>query len=511
MRTSLQHNPRQRRRGYTLVEILVVILIILIVSAATLPAVLPAVTNRRIGDATNMIHAELSAAHDRAVRYNKPQGVRLIPDPIDQARPDVRTASKLIALDIGPDYTEGFVDPYFNPWGSGLYNPYTIQYISPGGSNSPPTYTMFLDFIPANPNHIPKNYPYLILHEDKFDNALAVNGNPMYLPNSPTMWYWNIRQGDKIRINATGATYTIAGPIANPAGNNLPNPERFINFGASYYSLPTPATSNVAPAFEFLYLMNGQDDDTDGIYDEGFDGIDNDGDGVIDPGFNGIDDNGNGQIDEWYEVYYSRAGGTATYHGCPLPTINSFWPKDPMPYPNEYEPENFGGSLPGAQSQYTIARRPVPSQSARIINLPSNVVIDMTTWNTTQERSRLPIDPYSGNVDIMFAPDGHVLALNATANPAPQFLPYYHFWVADIEDVQEPRGTTYPSLPVDADEIMSGSGYSRQTMGTLEGERRLLTINTKTGSIVSNAIEAFSLTDPNYVYEPAQSGSTDTP
>ncbi len=154
----------------------------------------------------------------------------------------------------------------------------------------------------------------------------------------------------------------------------------------------------------------------------------------------------------------------------------------------------------------------MPSQSARIINLPSNVVIDMTTWNTTQERSRLPIDHNSGNVDVMFAPDGHVLALNATANPAPQLRPFFHFWFADIEDVHEPiaNSNSWYTLPMDADEVID-SGYNRISYGTLKGERRLLTINTKTGHIVTNSIEAFSILDPNYIYEAAQAGSSDTP
>jgi hypothetical protein len=349
------------------------------------------------------------------------------------------------------------------------------------------------------------------------------------------MWYFNVRQGDKIVIS--GNTYTVAGPIDNPAnslktaGFNNWNPERFTNFGTSYRSNPSNGY------YEFLYLMDGIDNDGDGVIDEGFDGIDNDGDGIIDPGFNGLDDNGNGQVDEWYEVYYSRSA-PVPYYGCPDMSINSGYGAQltaalatpPTLFPNEYEPEgrSFNTNSPfytyssgitnpgtGEGIDYSINRRPVPSRSARIINLPTNVVIDMTTWNLTQERSRLPIDPYSGNVDIMFSPDGHVLNMGATANPAPQLMPFYHFWMADIEDVHDLKGSTtkpaYPMLPVDAEEIINGSGYSLITYGTLKGERKLVTVNTKTGNIVTNAIEAFDLTDPNYIYEAAQAGSDETP
>ena len=45
---------------------------------------------------------------------------------------------------------------------------------------------------------------------------------------------------------------------------------------------------------------------------------------------------------------------------------------------------------------YTITRRPMVSSGSREVALPSNVVIDLTTWATTHERSRFPLPP-SGN------------------------------------------------------------------------------------------------------------------
>ncbi len=323
-----RRNLLRRRSGYTLVEVLVVILIILLVSAATLPAVLPAVTNRRIGDAARMLHAEAQAAQDLAVRYNKPQGIRLMPDPFDQARPDVVTASKIIAIEPAPDYSEGQVMWLFDP----------AIYTAPGilkntsGSTNPPSY--------SPPLLTKANYPYLVIHEDKFTIIPLSSG---VIPDPPTMWYNNIRQGDKIKIGAN--TFTVAGPIVNPnqtsvstTGFNNWNPERFVNFG------PTQLSNPSNQYFEFLYLMDGIDNDGDGAYDEGFDGIDNDGDGVIDPGFNGIDDDGNGQVDDWYEVYFSRAGGSVTYYGCPDTNRNPTYgqPGYGPPYPNEYEQEGKG-------------------------------------------------------------------------------------------------------------------------------------------------------------------------
>ena len=43
---------------------------------------------------------------------------------------------------------------------------------------------------------------------------------------------------------------------------------------------------------EFLFLVNGQDDNRNGFIDEGFDGVDNDCDGVI-------DDLGEWEVETW--------------------------------------------------------------------------------------------------------------------------------------------------------------------------------------------------------------------
>ena len=43
----------------------------------------------------------------------------------------------------------------------------------------------------------------------------------------------------------------------------------------------------------------------------------------------------------------------------------------------------------------------------------------------------------------------------------------------------------------------------------LKGDRRLLSINTRSGAITSTAIETFYLNNPSYPYEAAESGQKD--
>ena len=100
-----------------------------------------------------------------------------------------------------------------------------------------------------------------------------------------------------------------------------------------------------------------------GYVDEGFDGVDNNGDGVI-------DDLGEWEVETW---------GSAAIESS---TVNH---------------------------PYTLARRPVPSSGTSDVALPSGVVIDLSTWGTTRERSRLPVNALSGAVEILLTPRGDVV------------------------------------------------------------------------------------------------------
>jgi prepilin-type N-terminal cleavage/methylation domain-containing protein len=483
---------REFRRGFTLVELLVVVLIVVLVSAATLPVVIPAITHRQVSEAARILQASIAGARDAAIRTNAPRGIRLLPDPAFPG-PSPLAANRMISIEAAPDYTSGMVT--INP-------PATPTLVDPISGNSFPV-TM------------------LRIHESIFD----ANG----LPNEPTSWYWNIRQGDRIRLDDSGRYYTVVGPMLNGIGSG--NSERYINFGAPGYvddgssnsvqNNPDPLSARHYP--EYLIVVNGQDDNGNGWVDEAFDGIDNDGDGVIDPGFDGINNN----------LAYNNAG--------------------------EYEPEKFIGNqfatittaTPLANQKYTIFRRPMVSESAREVALPQGVVIDLTTWNAATavtingtpagglpERSRLPVDPYTYYVDILLSPNGQVLLGGAGqgtsggggANSPVSSMPFYHFWLSEREDVYDtlwtsnsapntgtpnflPYANPYlasnPRLPYLLPMPQGTPFYPppNTNLPFLKGDRRLVTLFVKSGLVVTNEVETFDGSDINLPYYQPQLGT----
>jgi prepilin-type N-terminal cleavage/methylation domain-containing protein len=529
--------PRYRAQGrlyagYTLIELLVVMLIILLLSAAAIPAIMPAIADQKVAQAAGVLYGELTKAHDDAVRSNEPRGIRLIPDQtFIMGTVQSLTSSRLIAIEPGPDYSEGTVQRYFQPVPLSSTPPQT--YPPPLSVPRFPQYQINGGVIPNDP----LVYPYLVLHESKW-TLIDTGGTPIAVPKASTMWFNNVRQGDKIILGDSGKTYTIAGPVTNPTigyrpfgtvadpsdtsyTNPYPNPQRFISFGPPGMYLSTPVPGNYA--FEFLFLTDGTDNDGDGYVDEGFDGIDNDGDGIIDPGFNGRDDNGDGFIDEWQEMYLHANGPAGTgpfiFPGCPDPGYPGAG--GTPPFGNEFEQEVFAGTPIFAADPnepdvtYVIKRRPVPTRGAREVTLPTDTLIDLTAWNTTGERSRLPVDPYTGYVDVLISPNGRVVQLSANANPSPPLaLPFLHFWIAENEDVYAPQAPTITgqavTLPVVREGIPSDArnlpSYYPTDWPTLKRPRRLISVNSQTGQILTNPIEEFDPTNVFFPYQSAQAG-----
>lgn len=285
----------------------------------------------------------------------------------------------------------------------------------------------------------------------------------MGLPNARTTWAWNVRVGDRIRIGTAGRLYSIVGPMkVLPADGN---PEKFINYLDPNKQGEPPPMARDGRDVEFLYVVNNQDDDGDGSTDEGWDG--SGWDGIDTDGINGVDDAG------------------------------------------EWERESWTGPEAGSvvlDQPYTIKRRPVPTQGARVVELPSNVVIDASAWDTTQERSRLPIDPDSLYADIMITPSGTTVPTPyVPGRPIYGGAPFFHFWLAERGDVQAPVVT--PKVP---HQLPMPDGVVAGAATVLKGERRLVTVNWKTGNVVTNALETFSPTDVNVPYGEAQNGIRET-
>jgi prepilin-type N-terminal cleavage/methylation domain-containing protein len=449
-------NRFRTRRAFTLVELLVVILIILLVSAVALPTVLPALSHRQVSEAARILQSALAGAKDAAIHDNAPSGIRLLPDPtlsgIDPATGLLNpalplAANRIIPIETAPEYTEGLVSVNLTP----PVPPINLPYPGGGGGN-----------YPISNNAFPGANVLMI------EESLAGPSGP----NSPTSWFWNIRVGDKLQINGAGPWYTVVGPmtIAPTNPNSLgQNPELFVNVGPPGTTSPL-VRGNFNP--EFLFLVNGQDDNNNGWVDEGFDGVDNNGNGVVD------------------EVLYNGV--------------------------SEWEPETWEGSVftQGVSNlPYTIQRRPAPVSNARAVALPSNVVIDLTTWNEAyftallangkpyrSERSRIPIgalSPYTGYVDILVYPNGTVVPTTIYSSPSSVGLTgaFLHFWLAERSDVATPTQPTVdtsnpPLLPVP-----QGLAPLRFNGAELKGEYRVVTLFSRTGQITTNENPPFDAVD----------------
>jgi len=465
-------------RGFTLIELLVVMLIIMLVSAATLPAILSGLQQRQMSEAGRIFQAALAGARDSAIANNAPRGIRLLPDPVltspavgnaNGAIPGTTTwaCNRFIPIEPAADYSAGRVT-FFNPaWNS---NNTPAWYLDSA-------YSSYVNFYGAN------GVSGVLMVMQSFTDASLTAVDL-------TSWAWNLRVGDKIQFEPSGSSgqdvgvgsvYTIVGPIAQP------NPEGFINYGASGPPTPTGYTSGFPPP-EFLLLVNGVDDDSDGFVDNGFNGV-----------------------------------------TTPL---------------NLYESEKWLGPQVAQAANpstsilhYVAKRRPVPARGARETLLPANVVIDLTTWNRSDpffpERSRLPVDPNSRYIDVLLDPSGQVIQTSQYSSPASAISPFLHFWLTDREGVTEPlwgmtkdskgnpllpivnpnAGAVSPAIPQHYMLSMPAgtSNYTAANGQYLQGERMLVTIFTRTGNVTINSLQNFDGTDINAPFYAAQRGAKESP
>jgi len=475
-----------RPGGFTLIELLVVILIILMVSAVTLPSVISAFNHRQVSEAARILQGGLVGARDTAINTNAPAGIRLLPDPVFNGQslnapgvtagvtaldPRVALASnRFVPIQLAPDYSEGFVrvdlgPPTYTLPPSATANTY-FNYPASKSPSGVPTY------------YLAGSFGMLYLEQEVFDRK---NSTPtLDLLNPPTSWYWNIRIGDKVRINGSGIYYTVVGPM------QIANPELFVNVGDPGVNPPllqTSPTKLLSYPAEFLFLVNGLDDNNDGFADNGWDGIDNDGDGIVDQ----ITNNNANPLTEWVEV--EQWQGSLTAYMLPGATH----------IPN----------LP-----YTISRRPVVSPGARETALPGDTVIDLTSWNANlPERSRLPVDPSSGSVDILLNTDGSVLPTTVYSSPTSFGISsaFYHFWVAERGDVYSlpldnngnpvplvPTYSFYLPMPLGSNLLPNANAYdqlvaSNPNVPALKGEIRLLSLFSRTGQILVSDSPVFNI------------------
>jgi type II secretory pathway pseudopilin PulG len=385
-------------RAYTLIELLTVLLVILLISAATLPAVIGGMRQRKVSEAARILQAALVGARDAAIHAGAPRGIRLLADPSQPA--GILACNRFAAIEPGGDYTEGRV------------------FINDAWADPMPV---------APPGH-------RVVYESLFD--------PAGMPNARTSWAWNVRVGDRFRFGDSGRWYTVIGPVAQG------NPELFVNYVPAGGTFPMSADGVQR---EFLWLVNGQDDDRDGYVDEAWDGLDNDLDGAID---NPAPGNGDWEAEAWLGTERSQGATNATY---------------------------------------TLSRRPVLTRSARETQLPAGTFIDLTTWDSTRERSRLPVLP-GGLVEILINPSGQVVPTTLYSSPSSAGLgaSFMHFWLCELDDLHQPvlQANVPYRLPMPVDTpLYPAAGDTNWRSAPLTGERRLVTLFARTGNVVTGPIE----------------------
>jgi hypothetical protein len=477
-----------------------------------------------VSEAARILQAALAGARDAAIRANGVRGVRLLPDPVlnvlptfdsnlNIVTPGVLTYSRIIPIEPAPDYNQGRVQivgdladtNYASKVFYTLYSsaPGGLSYVYPPGLNPPGQYTGKV----------------IRLEESAYHVVQTLTNGRFTVPNQPTSWWWNVRVGDKVRVGDSGRYYTVVGPITkNPYNTSPPqNSELFVNnedaqgntvkIQRTYaYYQGLNAVQTVLANVEFLYLVNGQDDDGDGYVDNGWDGLDND-------FANGRDDaaqrttifNGSQftHFGEWEtEVWV----GTLSKYNSSKAGVGYLAGFDPDPnLPLGQVGYNAAGAF--TDLPYSILRRPVVSPGAREVTLPGAVVIDATTWNSTLERSRLPIDRNNYTVDILVDQAGQVVSTNGYSSPSNYTLTnnFYHFWLSDRSDVFEPLNLqtyfSYPTLPVTPDGLTRLQNFAANNPNvalspivltqSLKKDRALVTLFAKSGQIVTTSVENF--------------------
>ena len=265
----------------------------------------------------------------------------------------------------------------------------------------------------------------------------------IFSPAEPTSWAWNVRCGERVRIGT--AELTVCGPVFQAT------PEMFVNvssaaapFTRTYTAPDGNTTATAAP--EYLLLVNGRDDNQDGYIDDGWDGVDN---------------NNNGLIDEAAE------------------------------WETEVWPPALAAGVTAAS--YQIRRRPVPIAGGAVVALPSSVVIDLTSAGVTNERSRLPVNPWTGGVDLLIFPDGTATVDLPYGVPSSLSMgaAFYHFWMAERSDVQD---MPQPALPT-----------ACQLSCPPPGNVRIVTLS-KSGRLTVYQPELFDPTNPGAPFQSIQQG-----
>ena len=222
-------------------------------------------SHRQVSEAARFFRGLWSERGIRRFKRTAPSGIRLLPDPafpiqrladgsIDPSK--ILAASQIIPIAPAPEYSEGFVNINFL-----ALNTLKLPYPGDGGGSYP---------FPSLNNTPLTGTGVLMVEESVYDPNTG-------LPNAPTSWFWNIRVGEKIQLNKAGIWYTIVGPMTTTPATG--NPEMFVNVGPPGTVSPlkrlfvsADGKTVIVDNPDFLFLVNGRDDNNNGWCDEGWDG-----------------------------------------------------------------------------------------------------------------------------------------------------------------------------------------------------------------------------------------------
>lgn len=94
-----------RRRGFSLLELMVVVFILLTVTAISLPLVVPAMSGRQVREGARMLNTFINAARNRAIETGRPAGVWI------ERLPGLReAAANIYYAEIPPVYSGDYLD-----------------------------------------------------------------------------------------------------------------------------------------------------------------------------------------------------------------------------------------------------------------------------------------------------------------------------------------------------------------------------------------------------------------
>ena len=111
----------------------------------------------------------------------------------------------------------------------------------------------------------------------------------------------------------------------------------------------------------------------------------------------------------------------------------------------------------------------------------------------------------TGYVDILLYPNGTVVPTTEYSSPSSFGMnsAFYHFWLAERGDLFDPVAN--PGIPYLLPQVQNVDTPAGETR-FLKGERRLLTLFTRTGAINTNQVETFDGNDPSLPFLAPQQG-----